>query len=621
MLRSKGRENNPIFGTLKRSAHQPTFWGILVAVMALILFLLAFLQVRWSQEVSQAERQRLQLGLRVSIYRFNRDLYSQLLSLCRAFETPPARSIQVALDDLTDHYGDWRRISRRPDLLQTLGVWDPATQRYLLFNPSLWRFEEAALPAHLESVTRSTIEFKPASLGPAASKHSAPLWYLDEKGLVFTRHIDLTGPLPGRRLRSKAAGPLLVLELSHDYLAQVMFPELVRRYFSGPSGLIYRVEIFEQAGPPSILYQSEPHLSATLFAKPDAVVSLLHALPGPARAPGLRSGEAAEAASRDQENEDSASDAEFFASGWQPVIIPFHTNEGWKIAVKHRSGSLDQAAKELEHRNLAVGFGVLLLLVASLGLILVAVRRVHRVAQLQMDFAAGVSHELRTPLAIICSAADNLATGVITSGPQVKDYGVLIRNEGGRLTSMVDQILAFVAQESGRVRYDLQPLEVEGFIEQVLAASRNLIESSGLCLEKQIQPDLPLVRADAVALAQCLQNLISNAVKYGSEGGMIRLRAERHVTSHGEAIQLTVEDRGPGIAPVDLPHIFEPFYRGQVALATQARGTGIGLSLAKSIAEAMGGSLMVHSEPGRGAAFTLRIPAMNHSEQTLAKPA
>ncbi|MGH9453251.1 MAG: sensor histidine kinase, partial [Terriglobia bacterium] len=240
---------------------------------------------------------------------------------------------------------------------------------------------------------------------------------------------------------------------------------------------------------------------------------------------------------------------------------------------------------------------------------------------LQMDFAAGVSHELRTPLAIICSAADNLAEGVVTSGPQVKYYGALIRNEGGRLSSMVDQILAFVAQESGRVRYDLQPLEIEGFIDQVLAESRTVIESSGLNLEKHIPPELPLVRADAVALAQCVQNLISNAVKYGADGGWIGVRAESRDTANGEEIQLTVADHGPGIAPPDLPHIFEPFYRGQIAAAIQARGTGIGLSLAKDIAEAMGGSLTVWSEPGKGSAFTLHIPAMDKGEQVLVEPA
>ncbi len=621
MVTFQERENNPILSSLRRSANRPTFLGLLVAVMASILILLAYLQVRWSQEVSQAERQRLRAGLQVSIHQFNRDLSSQLMALCRAFQTPAAKSSKLALDDIADHFGDWRRISRRPDLLKSVGIWDAERLKYARLNPATHRFEMALLPLQLQNLVDCLPTSRPAFLAYGGFSKGGSLWEFDERGLVFIRRIEALPSAKSMSSRSRASGQFLILELSHSYLAKVMLPEFVRRYFSGAGGLVYLIEIRQTGVPQQVLYRSQSDMPADTFANADAVVTLLHDLPSPATAASASQGNGVEGAIHNQEDEESISNAEFFASGWQPVIIPVNTHQEWKMAVKHRSGSVAKAVEELQRRNLAVGFGVLLLLAASLALILVSVRRAHRLAQLQMDFAAGVSHDLRTPLTIICSAADNLAEGVVTSAPQVKYYGALIRNEGGRLSSMVDQVLAFVAQASGRARYDLQPLEIEGFIEQVLADSRTVIEASGLSLEKHIHPGLPLVRADAVALAQCVQNLISNAAKYGAGGGWMGLRAESRPTPGGEEIQLTVEDHGPGIAPAVLPHIFEPFYRGQVATSIQARGTGIGLSLAKDIAGAMGGSLTVWSEPGKGSSFTLHLPAVEKCEHGLAKPA
>ncbi|HUY12197.1 MAG TPA: HAMP domain-containing sensor histidine kinase [Terriglobia bacterium] len=621
MAALQDREGYVPLSWLKRTANRPNFQGLLVAVVASILIVLGFLQVHWSQEVSHAERQRLRGGLRVSIQRFNRDLSSQLTSLCRAFQTPAAKSPKLALDDIVDHYGDWRRISRRPDLLKSVGVWDAQRAEYQRLNPATSRFEKEPLPNQLQNLAVSPLASHPAFLALSTVRNGGSLWEFDEKGLVFIRRLETVPAAAAQGSQSKARNLFLVLELNHPYLAKVMLPEFVRRYFSGAGGLVYRIEIRQGAGPQQVLYQNPSNMPAADFAPPDAVMTLFHDIHPPTTAARTLQGDDADGVIHNPEDEESASNTEFFASEWQPVIIPVNTSQEWIMAVKHRSGSLDKAVEELQRRNLAVGFGVLLLLAASLALILVAVRRAHLLAQLQMDFAAGVSHDLRTPLAIICSAADNLADGVVTSGPQVKDYGALIRNEGARLSSMVDQVLAFVAQESGRVRYDLQPLEIEGFIEQVLDGSRAVLESSGLHVEKHIPPDLPLVRADRVALAQCVQNLISNAAKYGAAGGWMGLRAEDRKTAHGEEIQLTVEDRGPGIAAADLPHIFEPFYRGQMAYSTQARGTGIGLGLAKDIAAAMGGSLTVRSEPGKGCAFTLHLPAMDKGEQVLAEPA
>ena len=129
------------------------------------------------------------------------------------------------------------------------------------------------------------------------------------------------------------------------------------------------------------------------------------------------------------------------------------------MVVKHRAGSLEAAVAATRRRNLAISFGILLLLGASVGFIVLSSRRAQRLATQQMEFVAGVSHELRTPLAVICSAAENLADGVIDNRDQIKRYGGLIRDEGRRLTGMVEQVLEFAGAQSGRKNYELRTTE------------------------------------------------------------------------------------------------------------------------------------------------------------------
>jgi signal transduction histidine kinase len=257
-----------------------------------------------------------------------------------------------------------------------------------------------------------------------------------------------------------------------------------------------------------------------------------------------------------------------------------------------------------------------------MALVIVSTQRARRLARLQMAFVAGVSHELRTPVAVICSAADNLAEGFVGAKDQVKEYGSVIRNEGRRLAGMIEQILHFAAGQSRRASYDLRPVAVADAVASVLANISPLPEAAGVAMEREIDPHLPPVQADTAALARCLENLVLNALKYGGDSRWVRVRAETFPQQAGGAarVRICVEDRGPGIDPADLPHIFEPFYRGKAAQAAQIHGTGLGLSLARDMAEAMGGRLEASSQPGRGSTFTLELPAAEPAGQPAAEP-
>ena len=284
-------------------------------------------------------------------------------------------------------------------------------------------------------------------------------------------------------------------------------------------------------------------------------------------------------------------------------------NKDWQIIVQHRKGSVAAAVAELRLRNLEISFGVLLVLAAAMALILFNSQRARRLAMLQMDFVAGVSHELRTPVAAILSISENIVDGVVEDEQQLLRYGGLIRNQAKRLSHLVEQVLRFSATQRRTTSYTIRPLQVPDVIDEVMEGLANLVSISGFVVERSIEPNLPSVDADFGVVSQCLQNLMTNALKYGGDSKWIGLRVASSTQGATREVTITVEDRGIGIEQQELKHIFEPFYRSPKIVDSQVPGDGLGLALAKNFAEAMGGSLTVVSEIGKGTSFTIHLPA------------
>jgi signal transduction histidine kinase len=281
----------------------------------------------------------------------------------------------------------------------------------------------------------------------------------------------------------------------------------------------------------------------------------------------------------------------------------------WQMFVRHRSGSLEAVVSQARWRNLSVTAGLLLLMMVSVAALIRFTRRAQKLAELQVEFVAGVSHELRTPLTAIYTAAFNLRGRVANNPAQVERYGAMIQQESGRLKELVEQVLDFAGGKSGRLIRTAEPLSVETVIEETLEANRALTPEN-LVIEKMIEPGLPLVLGDCLALKRALQNLLSNAMKYGTEGGnWIGVFATTTTVKKQGFIEIRVADRGPGIPDDEQKHLFDPFFRGQRAVQDQIHGTGLGLYLVKSIVEAHGGTVCVKSVPMKGTEFILRIPA------------
>ena len=173
----------------------------------------------------------------------------------------------------------------------------------------------------------------------------------------------------------------------------------------------------------------------------------------------------------------------------------------------------------------------------------------------------------------------------------------------------IDRILLFASIRSGKGRYNVRPLDVSEIFRRIRNNTATLLLEESCVLDQRIASNIPPILADPVAVCGCLENLITNAVKYSRSDRRIHMSATREWTeAHGYRVAISVEDHGIGVRHSDLKRIFEPFYRSSEAVDAQIHGTGLGLSLAKHLAEVMNGSLSVISELGAGSTFTLRLP-------------
>lgn len=278
------------------------------------------------------------------------------------------------------------------------------------------------------------------------------------------------------------------------------------------------------------------------------------------------------------------------------------------LVMQPRPNRLQALLAAGRRRNLILGFGILAVLAASLGLLAWEAGRARKLARNQLDFVAGVTHELRTPLAVIASAADNLAEGVVRDDAGIRRYGAAIRDQGRRLTRMIEQVLEYAALKSGSTRFNLQSVAPGEVIAAVLRESQAAVKECAAEIKVEAAASLPYVAADREGLESSLQNLLNNALKFSGPKPRIEMRA-RLDGPHAH-VRFEVADQGPGIEAGDQAHIFEPFYRGAQARARQIRGSGLGLHIVRQAIAAMGGKTGVRSTLGVGSVFWIELPVM-----------
>ncbi len=289
---------------------------------------------------------------------------------------------------------------------------------------------------------------------------------------------------------------------------------------------------------------------------------------------------------------------------------------------------LDAAGDSSEHQAREIELGGLkprraLVRAAPLGgeqggvfAVFVDVTEMRRLESMRRDFVANVSHELRTPVTAIRSAAETLHDAAERDPEAAMRFVDIIDRNAERLHGLVEDLLDLSRIESREFRLAFEPLSLEPVFSHVLGLFRERADKKQIRLVQDVPADLPLARADLRALENVLTNLIDNAVKYCGEGAEVRLSASHDLDA--DAVRVVVEDTGPGIEARHLSRLFERFYRVDAGRSRQLGGTGLGLSIVKHLVEAMGGSVGVDSEPGRGTRFRFSLPRVDKTDDQAA---
>jgi two-component system, OmpR family, sensor histidine kinase BaeS len=221
-----------------------------------------------------------------------------------------------------------------------------------------------------------------------------------------------------------------------------------------------------------------------------------------------------------------------------------------------------------------------------------------RQEQLRRALVADVAHELRTPLAIALGECDAILDGIVDLDAERLRS---VREEIVRLSRLVEDLEAMAAAESATLHLELEPLDLADVVEDLLTVHAPRLRERGLEVHERLEP--AAVEGDRVRLGQIVTNLLTNAGKFSPAGG----RVDIEVATEGAFAVCAVTDDGPGVPPDELPHVFERFWQGSAAAG--AGGSGVGLAVAAELARAHGGGVEVVNAPGRGARFTVRLPA------------
>jgi two-component system, OmpR family, phosphate regulon sensor histidine kinase PhoR len=266
---------------------------------------------------------------------------------------------------------------------------------------------------------------------------------------------------------------------------------------------------------------------------------------------------------------------------------------GWAVVASRLLGVSDAEVRLAEARSQAAA----------------ARKRAERADQSRRELIVNVSHELRTPIASIRAHVETLTMreGARPLDPETARYLDIITRETDRLSALVDDLLTVARAEAGELRLTVGPVSVAQVVRHVHEALGPIArrQRSVTLLERVPEDGLPPVLADADRLTQVVMNLVRNAVTYTPEGGLVSIEAAADGPDH---VALTVADTGIGIPPEDLERVFDRLYRTDASRARSTGGYGLGLSIARELVEAMGGTISVASEVDTGSRFTVRLP-------------
>ena len=219
------------------------------------------------------------------------------------------------------------------------------------------------------------------------------------------------------------------------------------------------------------------------------------------------------------------------------------------------------------------------------------------------NLTADVAHELRTPLSNIQGYLEAIRDGLVDPTPETIDT---IHGQSLHLSRLVEDLRLLAQVEAGALQLQLSPTGMEELLQSSVEAVRPRADAKRIDLTLDLEPSLPTADLDTTRISQVIGNLLENAITHTPEGGRVTVSGR----AADSIIAVTVSDTGPGIAPEELPRIFDRFYRADPSRDRSTGGAGLGLTIARRLAEAHGGTIEAESALGEGSRFTVRLPAV-----------
>ena len=600
----------------------------------MLVVALGALQYRWVGQVSERERDQLRESLDRRARDFADDFDREISRAYQVFE-PDAEFAPSSPDRFAQHYGEWQTTSPFAGLVKTVYFAEASHDSYTLYRylPATRRLRgdrlarrsgagAAPRPVSPRAAGRRRREFFHRS-GADRSRASVPALVIPQirRNTVTEQRADgvFTAGGDGQHEGDDGHRPEFRRRRTGQALHRAsMLPALVQRHFPETGSDRFRVQV--SAGPNDVLFSRGWRPGQTIESKAADALRRFSACgwrssgessrarrswPRPRRhplqpqrrrqvrairwrPPGARNwkrGSAPAHGAVTQETLVLTAPPMPRQAGPDQTLMVFEQSTtarepvaaaGWTLLLQHEAGSLDAAVALARRRNLFLSFGILSVLAASAGLVMVNARRSEKLAAQQMEFVATVSHELRTPLAVIRSAAQNLSAGVVHDAGQAQRYGDLIESEGRRLTDMVEQVLEYAGLNDAKPHLAPKPMDAvpvaprRGGVLVVIAGGRGV--DFDVRIDGRAGRDGRRGRHPARAQQPDRQR---------AEVRPRRPMGGRHVRRAAQGrddgfVLVSVADRGHGIAADDLAHIFEPFYRGRAPSNSRFAATAWG---------------------------------------------
>lgn len=624
------------------------FW--ILGALLLVLCALALLQYRWINQVTEAQRQRAKANLTGALSNLESDFDIEITRAFVAFQVPFPNAT-----DYSERYKEWLRHAPYPNLIRGVYLAEAGRADSLpkavipgepLIRSSEWQqylakpplaFGGVALsvtpsssPVSLQTFSQGGVRVSFASPGPGVTIDGNPVFVFPAMPGVRTRVVG-RAPDAASALRvegtTSVGGPVApsqwaVVVLDADYVRTTFLPRLVKLYFPNQSASDYQILVVNRNSTrsPRVIFPAESVPPENQFVHSDGRISLFELRLDCFSPPSsvntvklIRTAPDIRVLSADSLSEILSRRPPTCSS---PDLTSGESSNGlWEMFVRYRAGSLDQAMATFRRRNLLLGGSVLLVLAVGISMLVVSTERARALAEMQAEFVLGVSHELRTPLTVIRLAADNLMKGMVESSEQAHKYGEIIQGRAAELSNMIEETLVYARMQSTTLNPHRTLVAPEQIVKAALADNESALREAGVEVELDLASDLPLLNVELRFVKRCLANLILNVVKYAAMGRWMAIRATRANKPDGERVKISVEDRGPGISPGDLPHVFEPFYRGKHGEASQVPGVGLGLTLVKRVVEAHQGTMEVESSARNGTIFSIYLPSERPAQE------